>query len=83
MPEEVRSRQKVKAKVRRPHLHNRQNWATWRWTLRRKATPGRRKRKRGQNVGKREPKRENKGHVRSRNGLPREMAGRKKTGSLI
>lgn len=58
-PEEVRPRQKVKAKVRRPHLHDRRNWATWRWTLRSKATHGRPKRKKRQKVGKREPKREN------------------------
>lgn len=61
-------------------MMERQDWATWSWRLGPKATNKRPKRKKVHNVGKTEPKRENKGHVRSRNGLPSERAGRKKTG---
>lgn len=45
-------------------MMERQDWATWSWRLGPKATNERPKRKKVQNVGKTEPKRENKGQVR-------------------
>lgn len=59
----------------------RRDWAKWRWRLGQgQQMKGQRERKKVQNVGKKDPEEENKGCMRSRNGLPSEMAGRKKRG---